>query len=386
METIAFENRTLQSTAAVLLNNIIKVRNTASSKAEQLSDALRPFAVIQWTRPLIEKLGVAKINRMFGRLKRSPITKTELRLVIDHFRIALSDRGALMPDEFAEWRTLLTRYSLNLLADYATWTGVLGFLLKNKIDTPAQFAELSLQLMNDLAKISPYEELIGPLWQAVRLEFASAKGVTPFTLKFRSENFSLVGALKAKNVQESEFGNELESATLDLQLPENFSKLGPKARIIALQNVVPESQALYRFLSIGAQANILEQVRLTLPAVSSGISCYLSFCSLLAVAPFPPSTECVARRSAVSPPGKTFSLYLGHLAKACFLLGFDLSWKNEFINSIAKGLKNKPSERAKFHNSLEPSTLDRIIRHETWGSEFARLCYVTYLFMLRLPS
>ena len=35
---------------------------------------------------------------------------------------------------------------------------------------------------------------------------------------------------------------------------------------------------------------------------------------------------------------------------------------------------------------MEPATLDRIIRHESWGSELAILCYVTYLFTLRLPS
>ena len=246
-----------------------------------------------------------------------------------------------MPDECADWRTLLTRYSLNLLADYATWTGVLQFLISQEITTTAQFAELSLESPNETTAISPYGELVGPLWQAVRLEFASSKGVTPFTLKFRSDDFSLVDALKAKNVQGSEFETELELATRDLQLPENFGRLGPQARIIALQNVVPESQALYRFLSIGAQANILEQVRLTLPSVSSGISCYLAFCSLLAVAPFPPTTVCVARWSAVFQPGKTFPLYLGHLAKACFLLGFDSSWENEFITPIAKGLRKQ---------------------------------------------
>ena len=67
-------------------------------------------------------------------------------------------------------------------------------------------------------------------------------------------------------------------------------------------------------------------------------------------------------------------------------MGFDISWKNDIILAIAKGLKNKPGTKEKFHNSLDPATLDRIIRHESWDSEPARLCYVTYLFMLRLPS
>ena len=167
MELIAFEKRTLQSTAAVLLNNIINVLNNSQCTTGKLSDALRPFSVIQWTRPPIEKLGIDKINRMFGRLKRSKIPKTELRTVIDHFKIALSDKGALMPEEFTEWRTLLTRYSLNLLADYATWAEVIAFITRSKIASPSQFSELSLQETNEMSNISPYNELIGPLWQAV---------------------------------------------------------------------------------------------------------------------------------------------------------------------------------------------------------------------------
>ena len=193
-------------------------------------------------------------------------------------------------------------------------------------------------------------------------------------------------ALKAKNVQYSAFGTKLAAAAEDLQLPEKFPRMGTKARIIALQNAAPDTQQLYRFLSIGAQANILEQVRPTLPSVASGIGRYLSFCSILAISPFPTTSEVVARWGAISPPGETFSIYLSHLSEACFLMGFDISWENDIILAIAKGLRNKPDNRDKFHNSLGPTTLGRIIRHESWDSELVRLCYVTYLLMLRLPS
>ena len=85
-------------------------------------------------------------------------------------------------------------------------------------------------------------------------------------------------------------------------------------------------------------------------------------------------------------PGGTFLIYLGHLTKSCNLSGFDSTWETEMIMSIAKGVKNKPTGGNRIHNSLGPAILDRIIRYESWGSELSRLCYVTYLFMLRLPS
>ena len=386
MDQLAFGHRAVESTAAILLNNLINTLNAADSTAEDFEHALHPFAAIQWAKPLIEKLGISKINRVFGRLKRTTIAKAPLRLVIDHFKTALSDAGEAMPDGLAEWRTILTRYSLNLLADYATWTPVINFLHEHRIATPVGFSELSPAEVNILIANSPFGELTNSLWQAVRIEFSSAKGITPLTTQFRSNHFSLVEALRAKCVEESDFGTELTDAAKDLQLPENSPRLGPKARIIALQNIMPDSQQLLRFLSAGAQNNILEQVRSTLPCVASGIGCYLAFCSLLAIAPFPSTTEIVARWRALFKPGKTYSIYLGHLSKACNLMGFDSSWKNEVIHAIAKGLKNKPSGKNRFHNSLEPPILDRILRHESWNSEFARLCYVTYLFMLRLPS
>ena len=97
---------------------------------------------------------------------------------------------------------------------------------------------------------------------------------------------------------------ELALTTEDLEFPENFGKLGPNARILALRNIAPDSQRLLRFLSVGAQANILEQSRSSTPQLASGVARYLSFCSLLAIAPFPPTTEGVARWSALFPAGE----------------------------------------------------------------------------------
>ena len=56
------------------------------------------------------------------------------------------------------------------------------------------------------------------------------------------------------------------------------------------------------------------------------------------------------------------------------------------VTAIAKGLKNKPRTKGKFHNSMEPTTLDRLVRKENWDSELARARYIAFLIMLRLPS
>ena len=346
MEEAALEIRTQHSTADILLNNIIAVLNNPRSPSEDFEYALKPFTVIQWTRGIIEKLGISRANRVFGRLKRTNVPKATLRMVIDHFDIALSDQGTQMPATLAEWCSLLTKYPLNQIDNYATWTLVIQSLSIEPVPTPAHVSEMSLETVNTTFSASPYRELILSLWQAVRIEFAMAKGVTPLTLQFRANNFSLVTALRAQNVETSGFGAEFEESMRQLDLPDNFRRLGPKARIIALQNITFDSQQLLRFLSAGVQVGILEQVRLPLPSAASGVGCYLSFCSLLAIAPFPPTSETVARRSTVFAPGKTYSIYLGHLAKACQLMGIDCSWRYDTVLAAAKGLRNKPSNKA----------------------------------------
>ena len=85
-------------------------------------------------------------------------------------------------------------------------------------------------------------------------------------------------------------------------------------------------------------------------------------------------------------PGKTYIIYVGHLIKACHLMGIEISWRDDLVNSIANDIANKPNPKRRFHNSSTPRILDRIFRAESWKSEFARLCYVASLHMIRLPS
>ena len=386
MDAWVIDADTQFTTASILVNNLNAVLSKRKVSSQEIETAMKPFAVIQWNKDIISRIGSDKINRVLGRLKRSPVCKVALRLVIDHFHTARTETGVALPNKLTEWITLIAKYSLNTLADYATWVPSLQFLEDNKITNPVSLSNISLVSFNEIADGSPFADLLTSLYQAVRLEFASAKGVTPLSLRFRENNFSLVHALRAKNVEESTFGIELANHKEALGLPENYENLGPAARITALQNATPDSQRLLRFLSAGAQSNILQQVRSTLPSVASGVRCYLSFCTLLGVAPFPPTMEGVARWSTVFSPGKTFALYVNHLVKACHLMGIDNSWKTDIITALAKGLRNKVNPRVRFHNSLAPKILDKIIRHETWSSELARLCYVTFLFLLRLPS
>ena len=284
---------------------------------------------------MLSKIGIDKMNRLLGRLERSSVPKPALRLVIDHLHEAIADKGVTSPRRLTGWLTLITKYSLNALAAFHTWIPAIEMLEWDKINTPLSLSCVSLSDFDEISAYSPHADLLNSIYQAVRIEYVSHTGVTPLAIRFREDDFSLARELRAKNVEGSGFGVELSNSKEALGLPENYENFGPIARITALQNNTPESQKLLRFLSAGAQANILAQVKSTLPQVAAGGNFYLAFCALLGIAHFPPTVEVVARWGAILRPGKTYSLYLGHLGKACQLMGIDLSWRTEVINMLA---------------------------------------------------
>ena len=291
------ESSTVETAASILVNNIINVLNNKESTAQRLGEALRPFSVIQWGREVLDHVAIPRMNRLLGRLKRSPAPKATLRLVTDHLHRAINSEGTIVPMRFTEWSNAVMRTSLNNLANHDTWLSVWESLESHRIPDPPTLAKVSLIEIQSLAESPHYDEPMQALWQAIRIEAAQNSGIAQPIVTFRQNIASLPEALRAPNAELAAIGVDFQESKLDIGLPSNFDTLGPMARISALQEADPDSQRLLRFLSVGAHQNILQQVRLTLPQVASGVSCYLSFCSLLGIAPFPPTSTVVQQWS-----------------------------------------------------------------------------------------
>ena len=93
---------TIENTASILVNNAIAVLNEKQPSSQRLEEALRPFAVTQRARDVLNHITVDKMNRLIGRLKRSSIPGETLRLISAHFQRALSDEPAIIPLQFTE--------------------------------------------------------------------------------------------------------------------------------------------------------------------------------------------------------------------------------------------------------------------------------------------
>lgn len=298
------DSHTIETTDAILFNSVVNVLNDPGALPSQLEDSPKPFAAIQWTKPVIKYITASKLNRLFGRLKRSQISKDAPRLVIDHFHRALEAEAEEIPLRPTDRRDAVNRSSLNTLASPDTWVSVCVALEIHRIPDPLTLARVSLVELEAIAATSPFGEMIAPLWQAVRIEMASNLGVAQPTMAFRNTPMTIPDALRAPNVEESIIGKEYDLSKQSIGLPTSCQSLGPTERIAALKAATPDSQQLLRFLSAGSHANVLQQVRLTLPSVASGVSCYLAFCSLLSIDPFPPTSAIARQWSTMFPHGR----------------------------------------------------------------------------------
>ena len=247
MDTLAHDIKTQVTTATILYNNLIKVLADTRACQAQLEEALIPFAIIQRNKDIIQNIGIGRLNRVFGRLKRSSIPKRTLKSVIDHFHTALADKGAVIPPEFMEWRDIIAKYPLNTLTSYAAWIPIIRFMIASRLPTPRDLGALSLAEVNSLLKETPWEELIAAIWQSSRIEFHPQSEVNKISLKFRNNNLTLVEALRSASRPDSAFASELSQSKEDLGLPIAFEKLGPAAKINALRQATPDSQQLLRF-------------------------------------------------------------------------------------------------------------------------------------------
>ena len=85
-------------------------------------------------------------------------------------------------------------------------------------------------------------------------------------------------------------------------------------------------------------------------------------------------------------PGKTYGLYVSHLAKACQILDIPLDWYDESAHAVARGLTNIRDVSATFDNFIFKEIFRALLAHEGLDSEEGKLFYVSFVFLLRVQS
>ena len=158
------------------------------------------------------------------------------------------------------------------------------------------------------------------------------------------------------------------------------------ARIKVLRETRQAAARIDRFAQDRTHANLLKQVRGSLPAISSALNCYNSFCDLRDTRPFPVTEQIVLEWSSVFADTATYANYIPNLQKVCFFVGSPAEWLTSAVRRVAKGLKKCHDISFEFPNFAQSRMPLRIIRLETIQSEFAQACWMSFLFAFRVPS
>ena len=165
----------------------------------------------------------------------------------------------------------------------------------------------------------------------------SAEYPTPAHAVFTQD--SLAKAIRKHAAQFASTGQLRIATKKKLHIPRNFSQRGPSQRIKLLQSAALVPSVLDRYVKGATQANLLKQVRGSLPGISSAFRCYADFCELRKTAAFPPKGETVLQWSSMFRNTATYGNYVCHLEKCCFFLRYPTAWHTAAVRHVVKGLK-----------------------------------------------
>ena len=225
-------------------------------------------------------------------------------------------------------------------------------------------------------------------WRAVRLNTAMASSAEHlFLAAGKVGTAAFRRAIKRHRKELSRTDTAAPASSPGMRLPPNYPMMGHMARTRAIREANHSPSWADGFIQDRTQANLLKQVRGSLPAIGSALNCFASFCELRGGGhPFPPSEQLIIEWSSFFADTATFANYISNMQKACFAIGFSTDWMTPVARRLPKGLKKCQDTCFRFPNFIRSRLLLRITRHEGCQSEFPHACWMSLLCAFRVPS
>ena len=376
--------------AKIILADVLRVTNREDASAAFLVKAVLPIYGVVWNRAVIAMVTAEpqlSINKLLQRLRSSCFPPGEYKRLATFFKQAFS-AAASFPADLLDWKLLAERFRLESSFGWDALLACCNFFAATGISSPAHLARLSPADFYELSNQSPFPPAARALWSISRVTIntpsPSAEYLTPAHALFTQD--SLVQAIKRHKSQFASTGQLRVATKKKLHIPKNFSRMGPAQRIKLLQSAALVPAVLDRYIKDATQANLLKQVRGSLPGMASAFRCYTAFCELRKTAAFPPQEETVLQWSSMFRNTATYGNYVSHLEKCCFFLRFPTTWHTQAVRHVVKGLKKCQDRSFRFHNFIRSPLLMKIIEKETPESEFAQAAMLSFLFSFRVPS
>ena len=382
------ESSNAQAQAALIVFEVIRPKILENrEKPKELEKIIEPIFGFHWTKELIIKVGSKPINDFLNCIKSTTMVRPRQNTLRKIFNSAYYDQTEIFPAKWEIWKDLITRYHLFEIVPFASWAKLLFRVESLRINTPLDLGELS---QTEALTIDTAQEAKGNiilLWQACLCwKENNPKGSSDIRDRLSEDVHKMLLSLRVDNLCETKYFKEWIRLREVIGLDESYNDLMPNARVRALANAKVDKGVIEDFLRLGVEINHLRSVAGSLRCVSSGIHSYISFC-VLTGRPFLPATEdSVLLWGSSFKPGRTFRNYLSHLRKGCLVFNSPLDWDTAAVRSVAKGLRSAHRIPFKFPNFLYTQDIFTIINTIGWQSEFAQLCFISFLFSLRVPS
>ena len=346
-------------------------------------DTLR---AIPWTKESIRFVKSNRINELLRRLRSTSISQMEYsslaQTLTDPIGVDCLEKGT-----WTLWEELTLKYNLNKPMGTVDIRATIRSMTQGVIKTPLDLAAISKLQAIALDRSILAHGTVTLLWQCAKCQFEYPTGGV--TKRFHSDPQTLpdmISRIKGKQLDQTGTARQLEELKTTMGLPKDFDKLTPGCQVKRLKAAQIDRNQLARYLSLGAELNLLRTIKGSLSQVCSGVASYKNTCDLLGRPSFPPTADTVQLWSATFRPGKTFQNYLAHLKKACALMNHPTDWLTQTVREVSNGLINAQDLSFKFPNFIKSGLLIDLLTYLKMDSVMGQACFLSYLFALRTPS
>ena len=358
--------------------------------AQIIALAVAPPFGIRWIKKIIAALdrrqNDRRVNQLLSKVRNYALPRIEYDRPADLFKLAY-----LAPEDFPpEWeerRTISDRYRMERRRSWAILAAVVSQLISAGVNSTLELAALGPVALDVLTAPLEGRHAIRNFWRAARMDAAKASSADALILNQQDVDVQAFQRdVKRHRAELSRTDPDHGPGCSCLRLPEGFDRLGALDRTKAIRSSAQASSRADRFFHDRTHANLLKQVRGSLPVLCSALNCYVAFCELREAQLFPVTERLVLEWSAVFNNTATFANYVSRIQKICFFIGSPVSWLTPAVRHVAKGLGKCQDNRFKFPNFIRIELLLRTIRHETVAIEFEQACRMSFLIAFRVPS
>ena len=195
--------------------------------------------------------------------------------------------SSLFPHEMGEWHDIAQRYRLEMHFPWDLLLATSLQLVAAGIPLPSNLAEVHVSELHSMAAASPFPVVLRALWPSARTAYpptsSAGEDLTPAHELFTQD--SLVKAIRRHSAQFARSGAIATRPSSTLKDPRAFEKLGHSQKIRYLKSSAVRPLQVNRFIKDQTQANLLKQVKGSLPGLASAFRYYTSFCELENVRP-----------------------------------------------------------------------------------------------------